>query len=79
MKILETCENLYWEFFKQSQKEPENFKCNEKTLDAVIDEVKITSPWFIKSKEEMKESGVRYRNILFMVDNSIEDGIILVV
>ena len=70
--ILKTLDSCRLDFIKNFGVDPREYRTSEKTLDEIIEEIKKNFPWFIKSKEQMKEEGFFYLGAIFIIDDSIE-------
>ena len=78
MSILKILEELYVDFLEEIGITPTSYIVNEQTLDNIIDRVREEVTMTMKSNEQMIEEGVRYRGVLFTIDNELEDEIIII-
>jgi hypothetical protein len=74
--LLKKVEDQFVNHVDKFKEVPVAFIASDETLDKIINETKKDCIWFIKSNEQMKEEGARYRGIIFEIDDTLDFGII---
>jgi len=78
MNILKTLEEIYADFVEQTKTRPTTYEANRWTLHLILNEMKMECHWLTKTNDQMIKEGLRYRGVLFSINNELEDEFIII-